>query len=399
VRTHGKRILFFPLSNVLGHLTRTFALAEAFAADGHEVSVAMNRTCSSLAKVLPSRIRVLPAHEMYASATQSFGPIVDYAEGIEADRANVRRSDRLTRAELRRRAGRLMQMVARDGEIVREVRPDAIITDYHFTAPLLELPPETRVFHISHIVGYPSLYRRATGADFFPLDRGHILVPGIRDIEYESHNAAMPVSQSRESVCGIFRWRGWQRLRTRAETIPPSDVFLSFGSTGNAKEMVPRLLPMLSARYRVAAVAPWLPRSGGHVATAGHLEQFLNTTRVTFCHGGHGTVMECILHKTPMVVFPHNIEQLEIGRRIEKLRLGILVERPSAELRADELSDIIERVRADSEMKSNLEHHSELLRRQNGPESAVSVVLRSLEDGEDATTSNVRRTQASFAAV
>jgi hypothetical protein len=174
-----KRILFFPLSNVLGHVTRTLALAEEFDARGHDVYVAMNRTYSSIANVLPPRIRVLRTPEMPAATTQSFGPIRHYREGITNDRANLESSDRLNESELRRRGRRLTRMVQRDAAIVEEVRPDAIVTDYHFTVSLLPLRPYTRVFHISHILGYPSFYRRVMGSDFFPLDSGHILVPGL----------------------------------------------------------------------------------------------------------------------------------------------------------------------------------------------------------------------------
>ena len=93
--------------------------------------------------------------------------------------------------------------------------------------------------------------------------------------------------------------------------------------------------------------------------------------------------MECILHRTPMVVFPHNIEQLEIGRHIENMHLGILVKRPYDQLSADELGDLIEKIRTDARMRVNLRKYSMLLRRQSGPKEAVSIVLGSLADRGD----------------
>jgi UDP:flavonoid glycosyltransferase YjiC (YdhE family) len=38
-RSGARRILFYPLSNVLGHLSRTLALAEEIDAQGHDVHV------------------------------------------------------------------------------------------------------------------------------------------------------------------------------------------------------------------------------------------------------------------------------------------------------------------------------------------------------------------------
>lgn len=377
-----KRILLLPLSNVLGHLTRTLALAEELEAQGHDVAVVMNRTYSGLAKVLPPRIRVLAAPEMYANATRSFGPIHDYGHDVAGDRLNLESSDRMTKSELRRRGKRMGQMVERDAAIIEQLRPDVIITDYRFTAPLLPLPPHIRLFHISHLLGYPSFYRRVMGVDFFPLDKGHILVPGSKEIEEENGSAAS--STRRESFCGMFRWHGWQRLHRHDAAPPRSHVFLFFGSTGNGRKIVPSLLQTIPDRYRVSTIAPWLTgapaRSGVHVAAGGNLEDFLNRTEAVFCHGGHGTVMECIRHRTPMVIFPHNIEQLEIGRRIEKLRLGILVKQPFDQLDADALGAIIEQIRTDTGMRASLEKYSALLCRQNGAKQAVSTVLRSVAD-------------------
>lgn len=378
----ARKILFFPLSNVLGHLTRTLALAEEFEAQGHEVYLAASRTCSSIIKVLPATIRVLPTPEMYAAATRSFGRILHYREGAANDRANLECADRIDPSELRRRGRRLVQMVRRDKAIIAEVRPDAIITDYRFTAALIGLRPQQRLFHISHILGYPSYYRRVLGVHFFPLNSGHILVPGIRKIEYGSRRPECRTAERRESLCGMFRWRGWSRLLPRSPAPPPADVFLFFGSTGNGQQIVPWLLSHIPQNYRISGIAPrpiaGPQRRGAFIAQRGELASFLERSEVVFCHGGHGTVMECILERRPMCIFPYNIEQLEIGRRIEELGLGLLVKRPFDQLGSEDLGEIIEKVRSDGRIRSNLERCSELLRRRDGPRHAVATVLRSL---------------------
>jgi len=380
-----KKILFFPLSNVLGHLTRTLALAEEFDAQGHEVYIAMHPTYSYVTKVLPPSIRILPTPEMYADTIQSFGLIQHYPETIANDRANLESCWRIEESDLRRRRERMKLMVDRDTAIVEEVRPDAIITDYRFTTQFVQHRQRQRAFHISHVIGYLSFYRRVMGSDFFPLSSGHILVPGVRNIEYWKRSPTHPDSQRRETICGYFRWAGWRRLHRDAPTPPPSNVFLFFGSTGNGRQIVPWFLQNIPERYRISTIAPGMndggARGGAYFSNSGELERFLNTTEVAFCHGGHGTVMECILHRTPMAIFPHNIEQLEIGRHIEKMRLGILVKRPYNQLNGEDLGAIIEELKTNARIRINLEKYSRVLRQLDGPKNAVSTVLQSLANG------------------
>ena len=108
---------------------------------------------------------------------------------------------------------------------------------------------------------------------------------------------------------------------------------------------------------------------------------WLQRAEVAFCHGGHGTVMECILHRTPMALFPQNIEQLEIARRIEALGLGGLVRQPADQIRGEQLGALIERLRTDVRMKGELARYSALLRAQSGSRQAVSLVLARLDAG------------------
>ena len=362
----AKKILFFPLGNVLGHLTRTLALAEEFDAQGHEVYVAVTDSCSHITRLLPSSIRILPTPEMYASASQHFGPIEHYDESAANDRMNLQNSSQMDESELRRRGKRMEQMVQRDTAIIEEIHPDAIITDYRFTTLLTQSNHTQEVFHISHVLGYPSFYRRVLGKFPFPLDEGHILVPGLKNIEYWRRRPRVSNSQHRETMCGMFRWDGWKRLQQDAPRPPHSEIFLFFGSTGNGRQIVPWLLRELQDHYHISCISQVLTdrddRSNVHVSRRGDLEGFLERTEVVLCHGGHGTVMECILHRTPMLIFPHNIEQLEIGRRIEKMRLGVLAKRPYHQFSGKELIEIIEKTRTDSRIRANLEKYSRLIR-------------------------------------
>ncbi len=390
-----RTILLLPLSNVLGHLTRTFALAEEFDAQGHRVFVAADPTYRALAKLLPPHIRVLPTPEMDPAAARSFGPISHYRRGTLEDRENLENSSRLTPSELRLRGQRMATMVERDSAIVEAVRPDAIITDYRFTPSLFKLSKDTALFHVSHVLGYPSFFRRVIQTDFFPLDAGHILVPGISEIEYGDDATPCKNPQRRESLCGPFRWDGWARLHRGCARPPRAHIFLFFGSTGNSEGIVPHLLRTLAERYAVSAIAPDLGedagRPGAHVVASGNIESFLDSADMVFCHGGHGTVMECIIHRKPMVIFPHNIEQLEIGIAIEKMGLGILMKRPFRELSSAALEEAIDRVAADDRIATRLETYSARLIREDGTKKAVSTVLRSLADRDDLAFAHARR--------
>jgi UDP:flavonoid glycosyltransferase YjiC (YdhE family) len=383
---YPRKLLFFPLSNVLGHLTRTMALAEEFDAQGHEVFIATDQTYTCLTNVLPRTIRILPTPEMYHEAVQSFGMIRHYKETVAKDRENLEGCGRIDESELRRRRELMTQMVERDSAIVEKVSPDAIITDYRFTTQLIEHHRPQRVFHISHIVGYPSLYRRVTGRNFVPLHSGHILVPGVSNIEYWKRSATIETPKRRETMCGPFRWRGWERLNSTERAPEPSDVFLCFGSTGNGGHIVPYFLQKIPERYRISAVTSEINdssiRDGVTVANHGDLSRYLDGADVVFCHGGHGTVMECIFHQTPMVIFPHNIEQLEIGRRIEKMGLGAVVKQPYDQLSGEEIGMLIEKVRSNSRIKANIAKYSKMLRKHDGPKVAVSTVIECLSDGD-----------------
>lgn len=360
-----------------------FALAEEFEARGHEAHVAMARTYLPLTKALPPRIRVHVTPEMYPLRLGRTGLVERFDEGLESDRANLAGSSALSDSDKRRRGARLREMVARDAALLDAVKPDVIITDYRFTPNLIKPPRPEPIFHISHLLGYPSFFRRVQGSLPFPLESGPLLVPGIVDIEDVRGQNCLLGAETRQYLCGPFRWRGWSRLARDLPLPPPSDVFLVFGSTGNADRIVPWLLRHLPERYRISAIASEKSarapaRRGVHVAKSGHLESFLRRTKVAFCHGGHGTVMECIRQRVPLAIFPQTIEQLEIGRRIETLRLGILVKRPYRELAEADLDELFERLQTDSRIETSLEKHARLLRRQDGAKCAASIVLRAL---------------------
>jgi UDP:flavonoid glycosyltransferase YjiC (YdhE family) len=378
----AQRVLLLPLSNVLGHLARAFALAEEFDRRGHRVFLAMDRTYRRLARTLPPGIQVLPTPEMFPVGIRP--ALVTYEDGREHDLANLERAGRMSATEKRRRGERLRAMIASDAALIAEVRPDVIVTDQRFTASLLSPPPNVPVFHFSNLVGYASVIRRTSSELPFPLNTGRIVVPGVRAFEGTIRPARDAVRRPRPAYCGVIRWRGWERLASGAPPPLASDVLLSFGSTGNGRQVVPALLHRLPKTYRVsvlfAGASPRPARRNVHVARSGNLGDLVARTNVVICHGGHGTVMECLHHRRPVIVVPQNVEQLEIGRRIEQLGLGILLRKPVDQLTAAELGDAIEIARRSRCFRTNLAKFSALVRRGDGAKAAVTLILRALRD-------------------
>lgn len=353
----------------MGHLGRTLALAEALAAQGDEVCVALSRTHARLRQVLPARVRVAPTLELPPAHTPRGGLLASLGEGGAADQENLARSGQTPRREWARRNERLKAMLARDAEILAAEQPDAIVVDGRATPVLLKA--RQPLFHLANWLGYASFMQRVRGAPPFPLGEGQLLIPGVEAIEGRADRPGM--------FFGPMVWAGWTRLSS-ASPPGPSDILLSFGSTGEAGRLAPWLARNLPGRYRVSALGAVSleGRPDAAVFPAGPLAPHLALTRVVLCHGGHGTVMESLLNGRPLIVFPRNIEQLEIGRRIQRLGLGRLVDRPRNELEPARLEAMIESLVADPRVHAELARVSALLRAQSGAAGAAAALREAL---------------------
>lgn len=374
------KILFLPLSNVLGHLTRTFSLAEEFLTQGADVHIACDTYYSKLIQALPEGITIHPSIEMPASSSRSFGAIKSFGSGRKHDLLNFESANHLSADDLKMRGQYLIGMVENDKQLVAHLKPDLIVTDYRYTVTLLSEFPKNRIFHISNMLGFLSFCHRTKGTLFSPLDTGNILVPGIPEIELT--NDKVPIKNPNINWCGHFSWQGWKRLYKDTTSLEKVAIFLCFGSTGNGSTLVPWLLKNINKHYKIRMVSDSdyqvKSQENVHSVKFGYLAGCLTKSRIVCCHGGHGTVMECILHKTPMLIFPNNIEQLEIGRQIEKLGLGILMDKPQELLDATYLNATIERLLTNTDIQKNLVNYSDLLKQYNGANKAASILLETL---------------------
>lgn len=374
------RILFLPLSNVLGHLTRTFSLVEEFLKHDADIHITCNTYYSKLIQALPEGITVHKSIEMPVSSSRSFGAIKSFDIGETHDILNLESANHLNTEDLKMRGHYLKEMVKNDKQLVAHLKPDLIITDYRYTVTLLSEFPKNRVFHISNMLGFLSFYNRTRNTLFSPLDTGNILVPGIPEIELTDKK--ITIENPNINWCGHFSWQGWKRLYKDTTSLKKVDIFLCFGSTGNGATLVPWLVQNIDKQYEIRMVSDSnyqvKSQENLHSVKFGYLAACLTKSRMVCCHGGHGTVMECILHKTPMLIFPNNIEQLEIGRQIEKLGLGILMDKPQEMLDATYLNATIERLLVNTDIQKNLANYSELLKQYNGANKAASILLEAL---------------------
>lgn len=374
-RKHSKRVLLFHMGGVLGHLTRVLALAEEIDAAGHEAILATSDGSLPLLRALRQGVRCVKAYDE-PSFKAVRAVISSIRKGRDADRSNLfgmGPQDRRTQLEL---AGVMERMAASDRALIRRVSPDAIVTDYRLSPGAVPDEFQDKLFQISHLVGFPSLHKRVTGRYPYMLEEGRLLVPGIRQIEYRQRTASQPTMPN-TVMCGLFRWQGWARLRRAQTALQPVEALLFFGSTGQAGNGSPALCHLgergISTRW---VTGTWRKKSKDAHGTNVDLEQGLASAEMLVCHGGHGTVMEALLHGRPVIVLPSNPEQLEIGHRLEKMGLGLLVRQTPETLTQKDLVGMIARVREDREMRCNVLRYSELLQRsQTGAKIAAGVVL------------------------
>jgi hypothetical protein len=364
------------MGGVLGHLSRVLALAEEIDAAGHEAILATSDGALPILRALEPGVRRVEAYD--DPGLKAARPhLATTEEGPRADRANLEGmgpQDPQGRTELARQ---MAQMAEADRALIEQTRPDAIVVDHRFTAWPALRGLRDRTFHITPLLGLPSLHRRTTGRLPYPFEEARLLVPGIRQIECWRRTDPSAADPGRIKLCGPFRWRGWARLRGAQAPSPPAEALVFFGSTGEEARVGSALRRAADGWLDARWVGDsWKSSVDGMDAPALDLEVGLATSEMLICHGGHGTVMEALLHARPVVVIPSNPEQLEIGRRLEAMGLGLLVRQRAETITRADLAGLVSRIRGDADMRRRLERYSGLLRQKaDGARRAAAIVL------------------------
>ncbi|WP_461429321.1 glycosyltransferase [Gymnodinialimonas sp.] len=298
------------------------------------------------------------AHQAAGSRIASFDP------GLAADRANLAGLGPSDPGELTALAEDMAEMAASDAKVIETVQPDVIVCDHRHIVGSARKMHAGKILHIANLIGIASIHRRATGKLPYPLDDAPLLVPGIAEIEaLGGTEPSRPVH-----MCGPVQWQGWSRLKaSRTPDLRKKDVCVFFGSTGNGSENLPLLEDRLSGHLSFSRV----DLRDVDLATG------LAHASCLLCHGGHGTVMAALGHGVPVIVFPTNPEQLEIGRRLQALNLGRLVIEPLDGITGPDLAALVHELRGDPRVKTALDWIKTALDREgDGAEHAAKIILR-----------------------
>jgi MGT family glycosyltransferase len=167
-------------------------------------------------------------------------------------------------------------------------------------------------------------------------------------------------------------------------------IYLSLGSLGSADvplmENLVESLAKTPHRYVVSkgpqhdsyelapnmAGAEFLPQ----VSVLPHVD-------LVITHGGNNTVTECMHHGKPMVVLPIFWDQHDNAQRVHETGFGVRLDTYS--FTDEEISDAIDRLLADAELRARLTEVSDRLTENPGNVRAAGLIERVAETGEPVT--------------
>ena len=156
-------------------------------------------------------------------------------------------------------------------------------------------------------------------------------------------------------------------------------VYLSLGSLGSADvELMQRLVDVLgTTRHRfIVSKGPQADR----ITLADNMvgEQMLPQTKVipqvdlVISHGGNNTVTETLHFGKPLIVLPLFWDQYENAQRIDELGFGVRLNTYGF---ADaELTDAVDKILADTELRDRLEEIGEKIRARDGLRVGADVI-------------------------
>jgi MGT family glycosyltransferase len=308
-------------------------------------------------------------------------------------------------------------------EIIATHRPDVIVEDNVVLFPALVTggAPFVRIVSCSPLEvtgpdvpppfsGLPSADRsewdsyrkefdrthRATWSDFNDWVQAQGADP-LRDLEFMPHQTAAnlyvyPAEADYVNVRPLDET--WSRMdssvrETDDEYVVPSEVadrpedsalvYLSLGSLGGADvELMQRLVDVLgTTRHRfIVSKGPQADR----ITLADNMvgEQMLPQTKIipqvdlVISHGGNNTVTETLHFGKPLIVLPLFWDQYENAQRIDELGFGIRLD--TYRFADEELTGAVDRLLADTELRSRLASIGEAIRERDGLRVGADVI-------------------------
>lgn len=373
-----KKLLFFAESVSLAHIGRPLVLAEWAEENGYQVHIA---TGSKGISLLQSLHCPLPYSEIYSISGESFYQRVNHCQFF------------YTTAELEK-------YVAAELQVIQEVQPDFIISDFRLTTaisarvmkiPLINLSnaywsphyeckfpaPHTGIFkwmpenfrnHFSDLIR--PFFFKTFGKPLNTIRKKYHLT-SVDDFRthytagdytlYMDHPEFIKLEQPPfgHSFLGPVIWS--PRVSEKINQFKNKCIYITMGSSGNnhvLTQIAKACLPLdrhiiISGLNRMESeklllAVPGLNKKSTFKPLISAEEIHANCD-LTICHGGSGTVYQSLINNIPVLCFPHNPDQGLVGMAVKAGNWGSVVS-PS-QTKADFIYKAINNLLNDSEIK------------------------------------------------
>ena len=158
-------------------------------------------------------------------------------------------------------------------------------------------------------------------------------------------------------------------------------VYLSLGSLGSADtELMNRLVEVLSTTPHRYIVSKGPQHEAIELAANMYGEEYLPQPSIlpladlVITHGGNNTVTECFHFGKPMIVLPLFWDQYDNAQRIDELGFGVRL--PSYAFEPDDLTNAIDRLLVDADLRSRLRATAVRLQTLRGTVRAADLIER-----------------------
>jgi MGT family glycosyltransferase len=313
-------------------------------------------------------------------------------------------------------------------EIFDELRPDAIVEDNVCAFPAIpasgrpwvrivscnplevkdpQLPPTFSGLPLADRTDWEAFrteYAAQVGdlqAQFsdFCVERGAPPLPAMEMIHESPWLNLYLYPQELDYPRGVALGRTWHNLHTCVRATddpwapPASDgrrlVYLSLGSLGSADvELMRRLVALLADTPHRYIVSRGPRHDEYELADNMTGEEFLPQTSVlphvdaVITHGGNNTVTECMWFGKPMLVLPIFWDQHDNAQRVHETGYGLRL--ATYALDRGGLTDAIDRLLTDGQLRARARAAGERLRARPGTETAADLIERVARSGEPA---------------
>lgn len=334
------RFLLEPCNNTLSHVAKCLALREVLEARGHEVFLAVSAARAAfLDRLGHDRYFVLPDIQ---EADDGPTPVFSWFR--------PKRVEACVRAEV---------------DLLRRLRPDAVLGVFRFTGPLsaalAEIPYDSLICGsmtpaCTDVLGFAAdeagageqgaalkVYRRACadrmrpafaalGLD--PVDDAWQLLLGRRTFLWDFPEfQPLPKTPGYHHV-GPVHWSGWPRSQTGSDALDSLQgpiAYVAFGTGCVPPRLLRHLVEVLwRMGYSVAlalggqSTIAELPVSPTRLAVFEFLpvEQVLARASLVVCHGGQGLIFDAMRQRVPVFILPLQLEQAQNGICVERMGCG-----------------------------------------------------------------------------